>query len=212
MTESDYPAAHSMDAHWYTVDAQGNVAVFDAGSSGPVPKKAKCHESPNLVRLLWQLGGGKTVTDPDVDEFENETAFNELASVGVFAFECISSETGFVDPYRRTHQPGRPLHVDQLPPRLRKEFARLPLPVPDFAAAREIQIVEHVPCVLYRDEAVGYFAVGDKEVGPIPGKEKEYQAALPELRKQYREFRFAGGAAAPAKKEPLPRPRKRDDS
>jgi|SRR5262245_50310051 len=186
----DYPAAHSMDTHWYTVDVKGNVAIFDAGSSGPVPKKARGHESPDLVRLLWQLGGGKSVTDPDDDDFENEAAFNELVGLGLFVYECIASETDFIDAHIRSHQPARPLHLDQLPPRLRKEFAQVRLPVADFAAAKEVQIVEHVPCDYYW-EAVGYYAPGRKEVRPVPGREAEYRESLPVFKKQYPKLKFA---------------------
>lgn len=33
----DYPAAHSMDAHWFAVDAEGHVALFHSTESGAVP-------------------------------------------------------------------------------------------------------------------------------------------------------------------------------
>ena len=35
--EPDYPAAHSMDTQWFSVDAEGHVALFDSGIDGPVP-------------------------------------------------------------------------------------------------------------------------------------------------------------------------------
>lgn len=37
LSQTDYPAAHSMDAHWFAVDEQGHVAVFHSGESGAVP-------------------------------------------------------------------------------------------------------------------------------------------------------------------------------
>ena len=66
-----------------------------------------------------------------------------------------------------------------------------PRPVPDFAAAKQIQVVAHVPCLLYYEEAVGYYAPGRKEVRPIPGREAEYRAALPRFRKEYPKVQFA---------------------
>lgn len=36
----DYSAAHSMDAQWFAVDADGYVAEFHSGESGAVPKEA----------------------------------------------------------------------------------------------------------------------------------------------------------------------------
>jgi hypothetical protein len=39
MTERsfDYPAAHSMDTHWFAVDDDGHVAAFESGEAGAVP-------------------------------------------------------------------------------------------------------------------------------------------------------------------------------
>jgi|GEM_PF-2515239 len=33
----DYPAAHSMDTHWFAVDADGNIGYFDSSEGGAVP-------------------------------------------------------------------------------------------------------------------------------------------------------------------------------
>src|SRR5687768_9334728 len=191
----DYPAAHSMDAHWYSVDARGNVAVFDAGSSGPLPKKVRTHEWPELADLVRELGGRDLVGDVDEDDedpdFSSDEAFKELAARGVFVFYCLSSGSAFIDTYVRRAKPRPPMHLDQLPPRLRKEFAQVPLPVPDFGSAREVQIVEHVPSEFYQDYGLGYYAPGQKEVRPIPGREDEYKRALPGFRKEYPKLRFA---------------------
>jgi hypothetical protein len=35
--ETDYPAAHSMDTHWFAIDADGNVGIFDSGEPGAAP-------------------------------------------------------------------------------------------------------------------------------------------------------------------------------
>ena len=37
MKKEDFPAGHSMDTDWFAVDKDGNIAVFDSGSEGPVP-------------------------------------------------------------------------------------------------------------------------------------------------------------------------------
>src|SRR5262245_61070321 len=188
----DYPAAHSMDAHWYTVDAQGNVAVFDPGSSGPVPRKAKLREWPNLAPLVRRLGGPDLIPEGgDYHDFESDDAYAELAALGVFVFEYADSTSAFIDPHVRQHRPRQPMHLDQLPPQLRKEFSRVPLPVLDFAAAKEVQIVEHVPCELWSNEMVGYYALGGNMVRPIPGREADYRAELPALKKRYRKLKFA---------------------
>lgn len=36
----DYPAAHSMDAQWYAIDPDGQVAAFFTGEEGPLPLAA----------------------------------------------------------------------------------------------------------------------------------------------------------------------------
>lgn len=38
--EHDFPAAHSMDTHWFAVDKCGHVATFDSGEEGAVPEGA----------------------------------------------------------------------------------------------------------------------------------------------------------------------------
>jgi hypothetical protein len=53
-----------------------------------------------------------------------------------------------------------------------------------------------VPCEFYWDEAVAYYTPGGKEVRPIPGREKEYRAALGRFRKEFPKLRFADGADA----------------
>jgi hypothetical protein len=38
--DPDFPAAHSMDTHWFAVDKCGHVAAFDSGEDGCVPEDA----------------------------------------------------------------------------------------------------------------------------------------------------------------------------
>jgi hypothetical protein len=91
----DYPAAHSMDTIWYGVDGKGNVGVFDAGSSGPVPRKAG-HESGELLRILRHLGWKwepNEDEDEDEEDFDRDEALKAAADLGLFVFVCISWET-----------------------------------------------------------------------------------------------------------------------
>jgi len=41
MKTVDFPAGHSMDTHWFAVDKDGNIAVFDSCSEGVVPIEFK---------------------------------------------------------------------------------------------------------------------------------------------------------------------------
>ena len=190
MIEPDYPAAHSMDTIWYAVDASGAVAVFNSAEPGPVPKSATRREHGDVPRLVRILGG-----ECDDDDFDLHEAYQAAADRGVYVYEVITWETDFIDTYERVAVPKKPLHLDQLPPKLRKNVAKCKLPTVDFAKSGELQVVPLVPCDLYWDEAVAYFAVGHKEVRPIPGKEKEYRLALPQLRQEYPDFQFADPTA-----------------
>src|SRR4051812_32730243 len=42
--DADFPAAHSMDTHWFAVDADGHVGRFSSGESGAVPVNAAIDE------------------------------------------------------------------------------------------------------------------------------------------------------------------------
>jgi hypothetical protein len=202
----DYPAAHSMDTVWYAVDANGAVGVFNSAEPGPVPKSAVRREHGDVPRLVRILGG-----ECDDEDFDLREAFQTAAGLGLYVYEVITWESDFVDTYERIGVPERPLHLDQLPPKLRKNAAKCMLPMVDFAKEEELQIIGLVACDLYWDEAVGCFAPGHTEVRPIPGKEKEYQAALPQLRSENPDFRFAD-LATPARPEPQPPPQEREDS
>src|SRR5262249_10191179 len=146
----------------------------------------------------------------DDDDFDMQEAFQSAGDRGLYVYEVISWECDFLDTYQRVAVPKRPLHLDQLPPKLRQNFAKCALPTTDFAMEEELQVVALVACDLYWDEAVGCFAPGHKEIRPIPGKEKEYQAALRSLRQENPDFVFAD-PTAPAKKVPPPLPRKPED-
>jgi len=202
---ADYPAAHLMDTIWYAVDANGAVGVFDSGPPGPVPTAAVRREHGDVPRLVRILGG-----ECDDEDFELSEAFEELARQGVYVYQVVTWETDFVDTYDRVAVPKRPLHLDQLPPKLRNNVAKCALSMVDFAKEEELQVLELVACDLYWNEAVGCFAPGHKEIRPIPGKEKEYQAALRSLRQENPDFQFAD-PAAPAKNPPPlpPRPEER---
>src|SRR4051812_12625276 len=92
-----YPASHSMDTEWYAIDRAGNVAVFVTGEAGFIPKGA----------------AGDLVFDDNPGLFVYE--FDEASEVPVHG------------PYARTSVPKRALHVDQLPPQLRKAVSQVRL-------------------------------------------------------------------------------------
>src|SRR5262245_26336869 len=132
---ADYPAAHSMDTLWYAVDVNGAVAFFDSGEAGPVPKSATRRGNGDVPRLVRILGG-----DCD-DDFDKHEAFQAAVDRGVYVYEVITWECDFLDTYERIGVPKRPLHLDQLPPKLRKNVAKCALPMVEFAKETELQVV-----------------------------------------------------------------------
>src|SRR5262245_21307342 len=107
----DYPAAHSMDTCWFAVDAVGQVAVFETGEPGHVPEG----EGNNLLNELYRLFVGKNPTDEEDWMPEDRRA----AALGVYFFSYPDDYGMLAVLYRRQGVPGTPLHIDQLPVRMR---------------------------------------------------------------------------------------------
>lgn len=74
----DYPAAHSMDTHWFAIDETGEVAIFDTHETGPVPQGPSAvdglsnlpaflsrdeHGVPFLEAVGDPLGSGEVLRD-----------------------------------------------------------------------------------------------------------------------------------------------------
>lgn len=75
-----------------------------------------------------------------------EPAEEDAAERGFFIFEYIDSFQPFYHPYTRTWEPGEPLHVDQLPPAVRKRLKEATLADRTFAETPHIQPAEHWRC------------------------------------------------------------------
>lgn len=59
-SQSDFPAAHSMDTTWFAIDKHGHLGVFNSGEDGPVPN----------------------TFSPD-DEFEMEDVFRAISDLQI---------------------------------------------------------------------------------------------------------------------------------
>jgi hypothetical protein len=103
------------------------------------------------------------------------------AEVGLFSFQHAGSND-LSYPYVRQSVPAKPLHVDQLPPQLRKAVKRVVLPL-RFTDTLRIQPVELVPCE--SSESVYLDSTGTK-LRPIPGKELEYAEQFADMAETYR--------------------------
>src|SRR5262245_30953480 len=53
--DADFPAAHSMDTHWFAVDRDGHVACFFSGEDGAVPVVAAEQGGSDLLRRVMAI-------------------------------------------------------------------------------------------------------------------------------------------------------------
>src|SRR5947199_26010 len=113
--DADFPAAHSMDTQWFAADRDGNVAIFISGESGAVPVF-----SPRLPAALSRRlhAAGECLA---CDYFYPGPG--SWGHRGFFVYNHLCEYWGS-GPYGRTEFPTRPVHLDQLPPRLRAEVGR----------------------------------------------------------------------------------------
>ncbi len=199
----DFPAAHSMDTTFFAVDAAGHVAFFSSGEALPVPRGAS-QESP--FDQFAQVPG----IPP---ELANPESIRSLHYAGLF---CYGADEGGLLPlhsfyvrYQRFGIPKTPLHVDQLPPKARKLVRQYLLEELCFAESDKIQLLEHLDCLVWTEEAPAYLCADSKTVKPLPGKEKDFARFAEKMCQDYPEETkglYFEGIEQPERKK---RPRKR---
>ncbi len=200
--EQDFPAAHSMDTHWFAVDRDGRVAVFDSNESGPVPRGARDEDPYGLLARIreWYPSPGSAAGLARI-RYHNFAA--EAARVGLFHFDYDEHERFLLGPYLRAELPAVALHVDQLPPDLRRQFKRFRFAELSFADGELVQLVEHFRDSWWHFEGsrVGYLCNDGRTVRPAPGRERGFaefhQYFLAEYPERAREIVFDGPAEQP---------------
>jgi hypothetical protein len=196
--EVEYPAAHSMDTEWFAVDRDGRVAVFDTGESGHAPEGINSYDwggAADYDLLDWYFPPGSPGGSPSYD---SEDVPAELARLGVFFFfyevyEFAYSwaprtigDVPFYGPYGLTHwdltapyiralMPATLLHVDQLPPGLRRRARRHRLTAVSFAEREYVQPTAYLACDGWGyGTRLAYLADDGKTFRPMPGREGEF--------------------------------------
>lgn len=214
--EADFPAAHSMDSTWFAVDKAGHVALFATGADGAVPNQAapgpgaymdvfdEMDELPEEVQesigerppdFLAELARLVPAVKPKADQASDRSDPPDAARHGLYVYG--SDFEGVAGPYEREWVPGKPVHIDQLPPALRDALKAVQFPF-RFADMPEIQPVEHVACSSWGPAWLG----GDGQVRPIPGFEKDYAKVYKELLESFPEEKVEPPAQRkPAKKK-----------
>jgi hypothetical protein len=101
----------------------------------------------------------------------------DLAECGFFSYKHLLGDW-LPGPYGRQRVPMRPVHIDQLPPDLRKAIGRVRFEGLSFAQTVHLQPAEHMAC-----EAIeaGYLTADGAAVRPLPGQDAEYRVFLQEL-------------------------------
>jgi hypothetical protein len=146
------------------VRASEGVAVLFRELSEAVARRL--HESDACRGCSWYF-----------QAMEGGSATPDLVSRGFFNYSHLT-DNWVSGPYGRTGQPERPVHIDQLPPRIREAIKAVRFDSLSFAETPYIQPVEHMECASWES---AYMDVTGKHIRPIPGKEQEYAEAHDEL-------------------------------
>jgi hypothetical protein len=121
---------------------------------------------PELARKLHQAGDCLACFyHSDISEHY------DLAGRGLFSYEQLLGDW-LPGPYGRQRSPKRPVHIDQLPPELRKTIGQVRFEGLCFAQTVHLQPVEHMLCEAM---SAGYLTADGKAVRPLPGKEAHYR-------------------------------------
>jgi hypothetical protein len=176
--DHDFPAAHSMDALWFAVDATGHVAMFSSGENGHVPKGAY---DESLGGDLWRALRPGQSDDDYYDLYDDQRA----AQLGLFFFDYADSFLP-ISCYLRSEPPATPLHVDELPPEYRRRIKQIRFTKVDFSATPALQPVEFFPCdYWYAGNRIAYLCGDGKTVRPVPGHEAQFLEFRDEFRRDF---------------------------
>jgi hypothetical protein len=168
----NYPAAHSMDTSWYAVDADGHVGLFVSSENGHAPDGVE--EADYLSELY-------AARHPEQSDHGGE--YRRVAEeIGIFMYDYCDAWDP-IEAYRRWFAPTEPVHVEQLPPAVRRGCKRIQLPGVRFAEADRVQPLEFFPCACWGREArVAYVAADGVTVRPIRGREAQFADFVRQLR------------------------------
>lgn len=147
-------------------------AEIDAGRARIVPSSSHFAVIWNRISNLAYRklhNGGRCLgcfTWMDIDD-DGSTA----AQLGFYSYDHLGGNRSS-NPYGRKKLPANPIHVDQLPPDVRRHIGQLRFENLSFAQTPHIQPVEHFDCASWQAR---YWTVDGKEERPIPGREDEFE-------------------------------------
>jgi hypothetical protein len=108
-----------------------------------------------------------------------------LARHGVYEYTHLC-ENWIAGPYGRERVPARRLHIDQLPPDVRRALKAAQLPGLSFSVTPQIQPMEHWACASWEPGWLGM----DGVVRPVAGREDEYADLVDQMQDEGGPYRF----------------------
>jgi hypothetical protein len=143
--------------------ATGTAVIFQ---DMQVSVHKQVHDARHCLGCFWYWSW-------PFDADEEDPRRLSAAELGLFAYDHLC-ENWISGPYGLQRRPALPLHIDQLPPQLRKlvrqgaaRFDQL-----CFAQTFHIQPCEHLECVSWESR---YLCSDGKTEKPMPGREEEFE-------------------------------------
>ncbi|HEY7428274.1 MAG TPA: hypothetical protein VH682_28830 [Gemmataceae bacterium] len=143
--------------------AEGVAVLF---RTLPQELSQRLHDSGVCLSCDWHF------QDEDMEDDSPD-----LAARGLFSYAHIT-ENWISGPYGLVRRPAQPIHVDQLPPRIRDAVKAMRFDTLRFAETPHIQPVEHTECFSWEP---AYMDATGQHIRPIPSKEAEYAEAYGQL-------------------------------
>jgi hypothetical protein len=144
------------------VSASEGVAVLFREMSEELAERL--HRSGSCLACTWSFQ-------------DDEERRPDPAARGIYLYSHLT-ENWIAGPYGLVSRPAQPIHIDQLPPRLRRSIQALRFDSLSFAETPHIQPVEHAECEAW-DPA--YLDATGTRTRAIPGKEAEYAEIYKDL-------------------------------
>lgn len=116
--------------------------------------------------------------------FEEQTHESQRQSPGLFHYDHLT-ENWISGPFGRRRIPLQPIHVDQLPPRLRQAIRSVSFENLRFADTPHIQPLEYFECASW--ECAWLDLQGN--IKPVPGREEDYAEEYQRLVEGCKEFK-----------------------
>jgi hypothetical protein len=142
--------------------SQGTAVIFQ---DLPADLSRKIHDAGHCLGCNWYW---RWVFEDVEQDGPGRVSATDL---GLFAYEHLC-ENWIAGPYGLQRRPAQPLHIDQLPPRLRAMVKQIRFDNLCFTETFHIQPCELMVCVAW---GARYLASDGRTEKPLPGREAEFE-------------------------------------